>query len=175
MQHLGRRPHLRTNLALRLLRSVLRVGKLPGASGRTTCELRSKLFPGNAVRTVLFKTIEPTLKFGALRPGNRYISGIEAIPKLADEHQAFLRRQPRDFIMIESRHETQPNAKQPRNSSLAGELRGAASVAANCYRAPIETMWRENRVNQSGSVALSTEAMRGPPWRNSLIIMALLT
>ena len=32
---------------------------------------------------------------------------------------------------------------------------------------------RENRVNQSGSVALSTEAMRGPPWRNSLIIMAL--
>jgi hypothetical protein len=25
---------------------------------------------------------------------------------------------------------------------------------------------RENRVNQSGSVALSTEAMRGPPWRN---------
>src|SRR6266404_6046154 len=34
---------------------------------------------------------------------------------------------------------------------------------------------RENPVNQSGSVALSTEAMRGPPWRNSLIIMALLT
>ncbi len=34
---------------------------------------------------------------------------------------------------------------------------------------------RENRVNQSGSVALSTEAMRGPPWRNLLIIMALLT
>ena len=34
---------------------------------------------------------------------------------------------------------------------------------------------RENRVNQCGSVALSTEAMRGPPWRNSLIIMALLT
>ena len=33
---------------------------------------------------------------------------------------------------------------------------------------------RENRVNQSGSVALSTEAMRGPPWRNLLIIMALL-
>jgi len=24
---------------------------------------------------------------------------------------------------------------------------------------------RENRVNQSGSVALSTEAMRGPPWQ----------
>src|SRR5436305_11851114 len=34
---------------------------------------------------------------------------------------------------------------------------------------------RENRVNQSGSVALSTEAMRGPPWRNLLIIMALFT
>src|SRR5439155_18508749 len=34
---------------------------------------------------------------------------------------------------------------------------------------------RENRVNQSGSVALSTEAMRGPAWRNLLIIMALLT
>jgi len=34
---------------------------------------------------------------------------------------------------------------------------------------------RENRVNQSGSVALSTEAMRGPPWRNLVIIMALLT
>src|SRR5439155_15042756 len=34
---------------------------------------------------------------------------------------------------------------------------------------------RENRVNQSGSVALSTEAMRGPPWRNLLIIMALST
>jgi hypothetical protein len=36
-------------------------------------------------------------------------------------------------------------------------------------------MVRENPVNQSGSVALSTEAMRGPPWRNSLITMALLT
>src|SRR6266540_3240807 len=34
---------------------------------------------------------------------------------------------------------------------------------------------RENRVNQSGSVALTTEAMRGPPWRNLLIIVALLT
>src|SRR5439155_15282551 len=34
---------------------------------------------------------------------------------------------------------------------------------------------RENRVNQSGSVALSTEAMRGPPWRNLLIITTLLT
>ena len=121
MQRLGRRPQLRTNLALLLLRSVLRVGKLPRASGRTTCQLRSKLFPGNAVRTVLFKTIEPTLKFGALRPGNWYISGIEAIPKLADEHQSFLRRQPRDFIMVESRHEAQPNAKQPRNSSLVAE------------------------------------------------------
>lgn len=30
-------------------------------------------------------------------------------------------------------------------------------------------------VNQSGSVVLSTEAMRGAPWRNSLIIMALST
>ena len=34
---------------------------------------------------------------------------------------------------------------------------------------------RENRVNQSGSVALSAEEVRGPPQRNSLIIMALLT
>jgi hypothetical protein len=34
---------------------------------------------------------------------------------------------------------------------------------------------RENRVNQSGSVALSAEGVRGPPSRNLLIIMALLT
>jgi hypothetical protein len=34
---------------------------------------------------------------------------------------------------------------------------------------------RENPVNQSGSVALSTEAMRGPPWRNLLIIIAFAT
>jgi len=34
---------------------------------------------------------------------------------------------------------------------------------------------RENRVNQSGSVARGTEAMQGPPWRNLVIIMALLT
>jgi len=32
---------------------------------------------------------------------------------------------------------------------------------------------RENRVNQSGSVALSTEAMRGPPWRNPIDKVAL--
>lgn len=32
---------------------------------------------------------------------------------------------------------------------------------------PIKKFRRENRVNQSGSVALSTEAMRGPPRRNS--------
>ena len=31
------------------------------------------------------------------------------------------------------------------------------------------------RVNQSGSVALSAEEVRGPPQRNRLIIMALLT
>ena len=34
---------------------------------------------------------------------------------------------------------------------------------------------RENRVNQSGSVALSAEGVRGPPQRKGLIIMALLT
>ena len=33
---------------------------------------------------------------------------------------------------------------------------------------------RENRVNQSGSVALSAEEVRGPPQRNRLIIMAYL-
>ena len=50
-----------------------------------------------------------------------------------------------------------------------------ANVATNSIADLIKTVRRENRVNQSGSVALSTEAVRGPPWRNLLIIMALLT
>ena len=53
-------------------------------------------------------------------------------------------------------------------------LRAWLTDEARMTQVPAEPP-RENRVNQSGSVALSTEAMRGPPWRNSLIIMALLT
>jgi hypothetical protein len=34
---------------------------------------------------------------------------------------------------------------------------------------------RENRVNQSGSVALSAEEVRGPPQRNTLINSAIST
>jgi hypothetical protein len=70
-----------------------------------------------------------------------------------------------------------------REGSAAHPGTRAVSLRGRCSsntRAPATDLGttkssRENPVNQSGSVALSTEAMRGPPWRNSLIIMALLT
>jgi hypothetical protein len=53
-------------------------------------------------------------------------------------------------------------------------LAGARGVRRRLHL--VERKWaRENPVNQSGSVALSAEEVRGPPWRNSLMIMALLT
>jgi hypothetical protein len=66
----------------------------------------------------------------------------------------------RDFIAGDSYHEAQPNPKQPRTSSLVAESRGAANVATNFHRGPIKTVRRENRVNQSGSVALSGSDVR---------------
>lgn len=92
------------------------------------------LFPGYAARTVLFKPIEPTPKFSALRRGHGHIGRIEAIPELTDERKALLRRQAREFIVADSWHECQPNPKWPGTSSLEAEVRGAASVAASFHR-----------------------------------------
>ena len=57
-----------------------------------------------------------------------------------------------------------PKARQPRESSERNR-RGRRHDAARVTHEPLlcREVLRENRVNQSGSVALSTEAMRGPP------------
>jgi hypothetical protein len=57
----------------------------------------------------------------------------------------------------------QPTARQSRESSeryRRGRQHDGARVTTPLW---CREVVRENRVNQSGSVALSTEAMRGPP------------
>ena len=68
-----------------------------------------------------------------------------------------------------------PNARQPENR-VRDIAAADGMMARESHTMPLSCreVVRENRVNQSGSVALSTEATRGPPWRNLLIIMALL-
>jgi hypothetical protein len=67
----------------------------------------------------------------------------------------------------------QPTARQSRESSKRyrrGRQHDGAQVTTPLW---CREVVRENRVNQSGSVALSAEEVRGPPQRNTLINSAI--
>ena len=86
----------------------------------------------------MFKAIEPTPKFSALRRGYGHISGIEAIPKLADERQALLPRN--RYFIVGNVTRLQRNPKRPGTSALVARLRGDADVAANFIADPVKTI-----------------------------------